>query len=26
VAVNFIVGGNRRKPPTYRNSLTDFIT
>jgi len=29
VAVSFIGGGNRstrRKPPTYRKSLTNFIT
>jgi len=26
VAVNFIGGGNRRKPPTYRKSQTIFIT
>ena len=26
VAVSFIGGGNRRKPPTCRKSLTNFIT
>jgi hypothetical protein len=26
VAVNFIGGGNRRKPLTCRNSLKNFIT
>ena len=26
VAVSFIVGGNRRNSPTYRKSLTNFIT
>jgi len=26
VAVNFIGGGNRRKPPTCCKSLTNFIT
>jgi len=26
VMVSFIGGGNRRKPPTCRKSLTNFIT
>jgi hypothetical protein len=26
VAISFIGGGNRRKPPTYRNSLINLIT
>jgi hypothetical protein len=26
VAVSFIGGGNRRKPPTSHQSLTNFIT
>ena len=26
VAVSFIGGGNKRKPPTGRKSLTNFIT
>jgi len=26
VAVSFIGGGNRRKPPICRKSLTNFIT
>jgi hypothetical protein len=26
VAVNFIVGGDQRKPPTWHKSMTNFIT
>jgi hypothetical protein len=26
VAVNFVEGGNRKKPPTCRKSLTNFFT